>query len=56
MPNPELKLMDQVREVMRTKHYAIRIEPASGDWVKHEVRFHGMRSREWVEFASPATR
>jgi len=24
IPNPKLKLMDQVREVLRVKHYAIR--------------------------------
>ena len=24
IPNPELKLMDQVREVLRVKHYAVR--------------------------------
>ena len=26
VPNPKLKLMDQVREVLRVKHYAIRTE------------------------------
>ena len=28
LPNPKLKLMDQVREVLRVKHYAIRTEQA----------------------------
>ena len=28
IPNPKLKLMDQVREVLRVKHYWIRTEPA----------------------------
>ena len=28
IPNPKLKLMDQVREVLRVKHYAIRTEQA----------------------------
>src|SRR5512140_2952046 len=28
VPNPKLKLLDQVREVMRLKHYAIRTETA----------------------------
>ncbi|MCX6929347.1 MAG: phage integrase N-terminal SAM-like domain-containing protein [Verrucomicrobia bacterium] len=45
-PNPKLKLMDQVRDVLRVKHYAIRTEQAYCDWVKRQVRFHGMRSRE----------
>jgi hypothetical protein len=26
VPNPKLKLMDQVREVMRLRHYSIRTE------------------------------
>ena len=38
--------MDQVREVMRVKHCAIRTEPAYCDWIRRYVRFHGMRSRE----------
>jgi len=31
IPNPKLKLMDQVREVLRVKHYAIRTEQAYCD-------------------------
>jgi hypothetical protein len=46
LPNPKLKLMDQVREVLRVKHYAIRTEQAYCDWIRRYVRFHGMRSRE----------
>jgi hypothetical protein len=46
IPNPKLKLMDQVREVLRIKHYAIRTEQADCDWVRRYVRFQGMRSRE----------
>jgi hypothetical protein len=46
VPNPKLKLMDQVREVLRVKHYAIRTEQAYCDWIRRYVRFHGMRSRE----------
>ena len=46
IPNPKLKLMDQVREVLRIKHYAIRTEQAYCDWIRRYVRFHGMRSRE----------
>jgi hypothetical protein len=34
IPNPKLKLMDQVREVLRMKHYAIRTEQAYCDWIK----------------------
>ena len=46
VPNPKLKLMDQVREVLRVKHYAIRTEQAYCDWIRRYVSFHGMRSRE----------
>ncbi|SRR5258707_15899559 len=45
-PNPKLKLMDQVREVMRLKHYAIRTERCYADWIRRYIKFHGMRSRE----------
>lgn len=46
IPNPKLKLMDQVREVLRVKHYAIRTEQAYCDWIRRYVHFHGMRCRE----------
>ena len=45
IPNPKLKLMYQVREVMRIKHYAIRTEQCYCDWIRRYVRFHNMRSR-----------
>ncbi len=34
IPNPKLKLMDQVREVLRVKHYAIRTEQAYCEWIR----------------------
>jgi len=37
VPNPKLKLLDQVREVMRLKHYSIRTERAYCDWIKHDT-------------------
>jgi integron integrase len=46
IPNPKLKLLDQVREVLRVKHYAIRTEQAYCEWIRRYIRFHGMRSRE----------
>jgi hypothetical protein len=39
VPNPKLKLMDQVREVLRLKHYAIRTETCYCDWIRRCVRF-----------------
>ena len=46
IPNPKLKLMDQVWEVLRVKHYAIRTEQAYCEWIRRYVKFHRMRSRE----------
>jgi len=34
IPNPKLKLMDQVREVLRVKHHAIRTEQAYCDCIR----------------------
>jgi integron integrase len=45
-PNPKLKLLDQVREVMRLKHYSLRTERAYCDWIRRFIKFHGMRSRK----------
>jgi integron integrase len=38
--------MDQVREVMRLRHYAIRTETCYSDWIRRYILFHQMRSRE----------
>jgi integrase len=45
VPNPKLKLLDQVREVLRLRHYSIRTEQSYCDWIRRYVRFHRMRSR-----------
>jgi len=34
------KLLDQVREKLRVKHYSIRTEQAYVDWIKRFVLFH----------------
>jgi|SRR6266478_708283 len=46
IPNPKLKLMDQVKEVMRLRHYSIRTEQCYCDWIRRYVKFHRMRVRE----------
>jgi integron integrase len=46
VPNPKLKLLEQVREVMRLKHYSIRTERCYCDWIRRYIRFHRIRSRE----------
>ena len=53
IPNPKLKLLDQLREVMRLKHYSIRTERTYCDWVRRYVHFHQMRSREELLPAEP---
>lgn len=37
------KLLDQVRDVIRLKHYSIRTEQAYTDWIKRFILFHGKR-------------
>jgi integron integrase len=52
MPNPTSpqlntprapKLLDRVRETMRTNRYSPRTEAAYVDWIKRYIRFHGIR-------------
>jgi integron integrase len=45
VPNPNLRLLDQVREVMRLKHYSIRSERCYSDWIRRYIKFHNMRQR-----------
>ena len=37
------KLLDQVRDVLRLKHYAIRTEEAYTDWIRRFILFHNKR-------------
>lgn len=49
-PGKPKKLLDQVRDVMRLKHYSLRTERCYCDWIKRFIRFHGMRHpREMAE-------
>lgn len=34
------KLLDQLRKVLRLKHYSYRTEQAHVDWVRHFILFH----------------
>ena len=38
------KLLDQVRDKLRVKHYSIRTEKSYTDWIKRYILFHGKRS------------
>ena len=40
-PDPKLRLMDQVREVLRYHHYAYRTEQTYCDWIMRYIRYHG---------------
>ena len=40
------KLLDEMRNLMRRRHYSIHTERAYRDWVKRYVRFHNMQSRD----------
>jgi integrase len=37
--NPKSKLLDQLREVLRVKHYSLRTEEAYGQWVGRYLQF-----------------
>ena len=41
MPAP--KLLEQVRERIRVKHYSLRTEDAYFDWARRFILFHGKR-------------
>ena len=44
------KLLDQVRDAIRLKHYSIRTEQAYIDWIKRFILFHDKRHpREMAE-------
>ncbi len=38
---PPPKLLDQVRNKLRVKHYSIRSEQSYVDWIKRYILFHG---------------
>ncbi|HFQ91104.1 MAG TPA: integron integrase [Desulfobulbus sp.] len=40
-PNPKLKLMDQVREVLRYYHYSYRTESTYCQWILRYIKFYG---------------
>jgi hypothetical protein len=44
-PGQPKKLLEQVRDLMRVRRYALRTERAYCDWIRRYVKFHGMKSR-----------
>src|SRR5262249_15656227 len=61
-PADKPKLLDQVRDVIRRKHYSIRTEQAYIDWIKRFIIYHGKRhpgemaEEEVAEFLSHLAR
>ena len=43
MHSPKKKLLDQVREKLRLKHYSFRTEGTYTSWIKRFILFHGKR-------------
>ena len=40
---PPRRLLDQVRDRIRVRHYSIRTEQVYLDWIRRFIRFHGKR-------------
>ncbi len=40
---PKARLLDHVREAIRTRHYSRRTEKAYVHWIKRDIFFHGKR-------------
>jgi len=50
IPPGKPKLLDQVRDVIRRKHYSFRTEQIYLDWVRRFILFHGKKHpREMAE-------
>ena len=50
IPSKPKKLLEEVRDLMRLKHYSIRTERCYCDWIVRFIRFHGKRHpREMAE-------
>ena len=46
VPNPKLRLREQLGEVMRFKHYSVRTEETYWGWIRQFLEFHRGVSRE----------
>lgn len=42
---PKRKIVDEVREIKRLKHYYIHTEHSYRGWVRRYIIFHGMKDR-----------
>ena len=48
---PKVRLLDQVRETIRRKHYSLRTEATYIDWIKRYIFFH--QKRHPAEMGAP---
>ena len=48
LPNPQLPLREQLREVIRLRRYSPRTEEAYWHWVARLLRYHRRPDRRWV--------
>jgi site-specific recombinase XerD len=51
VPSSNPKLLDQVRDVIRCKHFSLRTERTYTDWIRRFILFHGKRHPK--EMAEP---
>ena len=43
-PDPNLKLMDQTKQVLRYHHYAFKTEKTYCDWILRFIKYHGAKT------------
>ncbi len=43
-PNPEYRLMDRVREILRYYHYSYKTEKIYSSWILRYVKFYGSKT------------
>ncbi len=55
-PNPDLKLMEQVREVLRYQHYAYRTEQTYCQWILRYIHYFGSKTHPKLLGASDVER
>ena len=41
--DPPVRLLDQVREAIRVRHYSIRTKKTYVDWIRRFILFHGKK-------------
>jgi Phage integrase, N-terminal SAM-like domain len=50
------RLLDQVRDTIRRKHYSLRTEAAYADWIRRYILFHQKRHPAEMGKERPETR